>query len=301
MCSASLRSPSADAEIRLPLARARFLQTRLIWAYRDRILPEHRSIQSHDLGCVSARLYLRGGGVFSKGSQRVEVGIGQWLFAPEESYHHSVQPESDYYSVRFRAHWSTGRRLFPSGEFLVVSAAEAPGLTDSARDLVQLISEHLPGARHRLAGHSVGLAVWAELQERFAGWMRHYIELMERLGVAASVPWVGDERVARALAAIEDALPGAAPTLQETARRVGCGRNHLARLFEREAGSSYRAVADRMRLERVVELLEEQGLGIKQAAYAAGFASLPHFSRWFQRQTGSTPRAYQQRIARSPV
>ncbi|MDD5350218.1 MAG: helix-turn-helix transcriptional regulator [Chthoniobacteraceae bacterium] len=283
----------------LPLAKMRFLQTHLAWAYRGVILPEHCDIHVHDAGVVSARLYLKGGGVFTSERGRAEVGPGQWFFAPETPYHHRVEPGSEYYSIQFRAHWSTGLRLFPSGGFLVAPAKETPALTRAARDLVALIRRHFPGARHRLGEVKASLRVWACLEEQFARWLRHYVELMERLGVASSVAQVTDARVGRALALLADALPRGGLSLQEMARAVGCGRNHFARLFLREVGEPYSTVADRLRLERVLECLETGSGRAKEAAFAAGFASLPHFSRWFRRQTGLSPRAYWAKIAPS--
>jgi AraC-like DNA-binding protein len=81
------------------------------------------------------------------------------------------------------------------------------------------------------------------------------------------------------------------PDLAALARRVGLSREHLHRLFRATLGLT---PGQYLRLTRMVvaRRLLRRGDRIADAALACGFADQAHFSRWFRRYLGVTPRAF---------
>ena len=82
------------------------------------------------------------------------------------------------------------------------------------------------------------------------------------------------------------------------AHRVGLSVSQLNRLFAHQMGISPRRYADSRRLEKGRQLLHLNRHSIKEVAAELGFSSLPHFSAWFRRMEGMSPREYLKNLDR---
>lgn len=82
------------------------------------------------------------------------------------------------------------------------------------------------------------------------------------------------------------------PTLQEVARHAGLSVRTLARRFEDEAQTSFRAFLQKVRMMRATELLAEDGARVTDVALAVGFESPAAFTRAFEGFSGQSPRDY---------
>jgi AraC-like DNA-binding protein len=89
-----------------------------------------------------------------------------------------------------------------------------------------------------------------------------------------------------------DAVP-----LAELARHVGVNRTHLCKQFKQETGLTLGAYRSRERIEKAKVLLLDHHRQVCEAAFAAGFGSITHFSRVFRRVVGCTPSAYRLSLA----
>ena len=82
--------------------------------------------------------------------------------------------------------------------------------------------------------------------------------------------------------------------VEDIARAGGVCRRLLERRFLRTIGRSPLQEIHRQRLQRAQALLAGSNLPIHRIAVATGFASSPHFSDTFKRETGLSPRQYRQ-------
>lgn len=82
------------------------------------------------------------------------------------------------------------------------------------------------------------------------------------------------------------------PTLDDLSRETGLSPFHLARTFTASLGIPPHAFLIQERVERARGLIRS-GTGLAEAASGAGFADQSHMNRWFKRQVGVTPGAYQ--------
>lgn len=80
--------------------------------------------------------------------------------------------------------------------------------------------------------------------------------------------------------------------LAAVAQHVGVGPFHFCRVFKKATRMSFVEYVSRLRTERVKELLADRSMPIGDAAFAAGFQSIPHFDRIFKRIAGVTPTRY---------
>ena len=79
----------------------------------------------------------------------------------------------------------------------------------------------------------------------------------------------------------------------ELAAMVGLSPNHFRRAFAQSTGLPPHRWITALRLERAKALLGDPRLGLTEIALALGFAGQSAFGRFFQRETGFTPSAFQ--------
>ncbi len=81
-------------------------------------------------------------------------------------------------------------------------------------------------------------------------------------------------------------------TTRDVAQVVGLSEYYFCRRFKQATGMTFTEYVNRTRIERVKDCMADPSVHIGQAAYAAGFQSIPHFDRTFKRYTGMTPHEY---------
>lgn len=72
-------------------------------------------------------------------------------------------------------------------------------------------------------------------------------------------------------------------------------RQHLRRRFLQSLGANPKEWIETQRLEAAMRLLSA-GKAVKEVAIELGFSHSSHFSRFFQRKTGHSPRQFQENV-----
>jgi AraC-like DNA-binding protein len=91
-------------------------------------------------------------------------------------------------------------------------------------------------------------------------------------------------------------LPTGAPSIQDAAALAGTSVRTLQRELARE-GSSYREVLQLVKFDAARDFLKEPGVKILEVAYETGFGDPAHFTRFFRKLGGMTPREYRATLA----
>ncbi len=104
----------------------------------------------------------------------------------------------------------------------------------------------------------------------------------------------GNWRVEQAVQIMERNL-GRTFGIDVLAARLGTSIRELDRAFARHAGTAPAAFWRKMRLGHGHWLLLNTSRSVTQVAHECGFADTAHFSRWFKRTYGETPRAFRTR------
>ncbi len=81
-------------------------------------------------------------------------------------------------------------------------------------------------------------------------------------------------------------------SLAKLSQISGLSRFYLSRLFQREIGLSLNAYQLQLRIDRAKKLLIDE-IPIAQVASKTGFYDQSHFSQYFKRLVGTTPKNYQ--------
>ena len=126
------------------------------------------------------------------------------------------------------------------------------------------------------------------------------VEVVPPLDVAARLSTdalaVGDRGTAAAARYVrEHACDGL--TVPDVVRHTGLSRSELERRFRRYLGRSPHEEINRVRLERICQLLTETNLKVHQIAERAGFVHPEYLCVFFKRITGKTPEAFRAETA----
>jgi AraC-like DNA-binding protein len=81
-------------------------------------------------------------------------------------------------------------------------------------------------------------------------------------------------------------------SLGEVARRVSVSPCHFCKLFKKQTGLTFSEYRVQRRLEKARNLLLDPNMRISEAAFQAGFESLPYFNRAFRRYMRCSPSEY---------
>jgi AraC-like DNA-binding protein/ligand-binding sensor protein len=85
-------------------------------------------------------------------------------------------------------------------------------------------------------------------------------------------------------------------TLEQMGRHVGVSRFHFCKLFKKSTGMTLTEHVARMRLEKAKAMLVDPSVRISEAAFAAGFGSIPQFNSVFKRYVGVAPTEYRESL-----
>ncbi|BAY81725.1 putative transcriptional regulator [Calothrix parasitica NIES-267] len=76
------------------------------------------------------------------------------------------------------------------------------------------------------------------------------------------------------------------------ANELGISRYHFCRLFQKSMGISPYQYLIKCRIERAKELLLQPHTSIADVALKVGFSNQSHFSKYFKRVVGMTPKEF---------
>jgi AraC-like DNA-binding protein len=106
--------------------------------------------------------------------------------------------------------------------------------------------------------------------------------LLERLAAVAAP----DPLVAHAVRALFGPAP---PSVEALARQVGWSRQHLRRVFRDQVGVGTKTLGRVARLQRAVDRLQRQRIGLAAAAAGLGYFDQAHMTRDFRDLVGVSP------------
>lgn len=267
----------------------------LVWA-NERDVEAHRmaaSIHSEDV--TVAWLLLRGAVRIEHEREVVRATAGQWIFPAASPARQHFEPGSRIISLRFDLRLRGGEELFERRRDVILEAERYPELEPAARELVsELIAGGIEPGTTLVDRNRVPLEANFRIEAAFYAWLSAYVAAMRTVGEVPREMAARDERVTRILAFIANESPRDRLSEKMLARLAGLSVNQLSRLFVKETGLTPIQYRERIRLERA-----RRALGgttpVKQIAFHLGFSSSSHFSSWFTRLDGKSPRAFRQK------
>jgi len=85
-------------------------------------------------------------------------------------------------------------------------------------------------------------------------------------------------------------------TIADMAKSINLDKSYISKVFKEATGFTIMEYVMACRIKQVKYLLEtKEKKSIQQIAFECGFCNMSHFSRYFKKQVGITPRAYRQK------
>ena len=283
------RSASGVAASPLSVEDLSSLQARLLWCYEGKAALAS-GMKTAGERHLCAWWLLEGGVTLRRGTQVWRAGPGDWLFAGPLPHRQDFTPDAWIVSINFRLEWPNGDSLIEQP--LAVHNRDFPALSRTAKPLLRFINRHYPGVRTHLWCSPAELVPFFELQRLFSAWMSAYLRCLEVSGIVPTRLAGLDARVLSALR-ILDRQPWTEPFREETlARQIGLSAGHLDRLFVAQLKLTPRAYLQKRRFVSALAQLSDPATPVKKIGYDLGFSSPGHFSFWFRKIHGQSPRQF---------
>lgn len=214
---------------------------------------------------------------------------GQWLIVKPGPRVQTFSADARLISIAFDARWPDGSHLFDEGLSLVLDAAQAPTLESRVRPILNLMKQVNPDTWDA-RDHEVDLALFLKLERLLCQWLVTLAGVLAGQGISHSGHIGIDERIRSVIDRMHAADLADSMDSEQLAKAVGLSQNHLIRLFRRDIHTTPSQYWDRLRIEHARSRLLQPDARIKEIALELGFVHLSHFSKWFKRHTGQTPR-----------
>ena len=286
------------AQGRSPSPRRRILdwsslRCHLLWIYDG--APQCRRGTFPLSAVISAWLIRRGNVEAQIKDQACAARSGQWMIAAPGTLTQRFSEDARILSLRFQAAWPTGESILAGRPLFVLDARRFPRLERAASALQRLVQRHFPGTNLSLQAQESDFRLFLRLQQLFAGWMLVFSEALVKSGQELRDVGRVDQRALNAAREI-DRFPLHAPfSSADLASKAGVSPSQLDRLFVHEFNLTPRRYFERRRLQHARFCLASRTIPIKELAYQLGFRHAAHFSIWFHRWAGVSPRDFRRR------
>ncbi|HEY0945779.1 MAG TPA: AraC family transcriptional regulator [Opitutaceae bacterium] len=267
------------------------LQLRLIWCYEGPVSHYGRhGVSGTDE--MSVWLLRRGSVTLRSKGGPLTAQAGQWVVLQSGPVHRDFSDDADIISLRFQACWPDKRNIFEDGLPMSLRAEKYPQLQRRATALAHFVKRHFEKPDVTLPLSETTLLVYIQLQSLFEAWLAGFIASVMAEGLIHTRFGKIDERVRRGLFLI-DRLPLDQPFVKRNiAQQLALSPSQMDRIFAREIGLTPNAYFEARRHDFARSALAESGTVVKAVACSLGFQSASHFSTWFRRLTGQSPREF---------
>jgi len=290
---------SAHCINQIPIQDWSILSLFPVWVYDGEAHPTGRDFVSEgpaakgkDFGTWLIR---KGSVKVTSNGETLVAGRGQWMFPALGERHQVFSEGARLLSVCFHASWPDGEHLFGLERSLVLDARKFPRLEATAIPMEKLIRKHFPQRDLHLAPERATLRIFLQLQHLFMDWMIEYTGAMAKLGMPPNRLGPTDPRLMQAVFTL-DRQPLQAPMDEvNIARKIGLSAGQLHRLFKERFGFTPHRYFEERRVDYARRCLRGSAASIKEIASQLGFKNLSHFSAWFARTEGTSPRQFRKR------
>jgi AraC-like DNA-binding protein len=273
------------------------LRPELMWVYQAEIPEGKGDSQDHRDRQVSAWLIMEGWGAAEVDGTRHIAHANEWLICHARELRQQFSPGAKVLSVRCHLGWPGGEPLFAGGGVATFSAKDGFLLERKTRRLLSRfghIDWDSPAAF--LYRRTLSFPDYVRHESELLAWVEALFTVMAKVGRPVVIPKSMDYRLAVACQMLDALRPGDAFPKHEIIRATGLSLGHLNRLCHEEHGFSLSAYRDHRKLLQAKIGLEDPARTVKELSVELGFLQLSHFSSWFKKRTGFSPRAFRTKV-----
>lgn len=265
------------------------LHVTLHWAYVGEPGMKHGS---RVLNSYFAWYLIQGSVEVKRSGHTVRVEQGQWCLVPPGEVDRHFSEDAKLLSLNFLIVWPDSSWLFNFDVPEVVPHELGRKLLPPAEALVNHVTDVYRDAYLFLPFESTSAVAYLRLQRLVLDWAAAYADTMQRLGHVTHIMAHMDERIIHARELMDQAIFSQSMRLPEIASQIGLSTSQFTRLFTAQFGKSPKKYMEHQQLSLARRLLHSSDMSVKQLAYSMGFKQLSHFSNWFRKHQGVSPRTY---------
>ncbi len=275
-----------------------FLHSQLLFVF-DNPIPNGTADGTYERhGEYSAWLVRKGSARVVCDGQEQVVRAGQWLVIIGREIQQRLSPDIHLLSLRMVGRWLDEKVLFGGPSMLLLEADDHPHLEPLAKQLLADIgyvaSRPESPSYTYLWRHRVNYLDYCRYQRHQFEWFEAIAQIMQANGMTIQIPRRIDPRLAAALFVIDNLSSRAPFPARELAAAGGLTIGQLNRLCLSAHNRTLYGYWEQRRIDQARLLLSSADPSVKEIAFQLGFSQLSHFSAWFKRHTGQSPRHFHQ-------
>lgn len=265
------------------------LRVTLLWAYEG--TPGMKT-GSRPLSNFFA-WYLRAGSVdLILPDQTIHVEQGQWCILPPGEVDRLFSDDAQLLSLSFQFVWPDGSRLFDFQVPQVIPHTAGKHLLRPAQALVAHVTHEFPDAYLFLPLENTSAEGYLRLQRLVFDWAASLTDTLDQLGHTIHTMARMDDRIIHARELMDQAIFSQSVSESAIASQIGLSTSQFTRLFTAQFNLTPKKYMDQQRLTLAKRMLRSSEMSVKQLAFNMGFKQLSHFSNWFRKHQGVSPRKY---------
>jgi len=252
-------------------------------------------------GDISAWLVRRGRVRMEADGEMAEAHVGEWLICSGHEIRQEIAPGTRLLSLRILHGWPSGKSLFAGSPLQLLAAKRYPRLERLALVLMRVVgrirvNDAADDPRESFLWQTrLDYSTYLRYERTLLAWMAELTHAMAAEGRRVQAPGDVDPRLAKGFHVVDSLPPSASFPEEALERASGLSIGRLNRLSAQVYGFTVYGYWERRRIERAKLALEQPAVRIKEVASDLGFVQLSHFSAWFKRGTGVSPRAFRER------
>lgn len=279
------------------------LSTQLSFIYDSTVRPELANSRfSRKPGEYSAWLIRNGTATMEADGQTVTARAGDWLVCTARELRQELSSDVHLFSLRLQQSWHGDAELVVGPSLLVFPSDRYPELLRAAerlRDQVQALDWSKDHPTYAYAWRTrLNYLRYAQYQRDVWEWNRVLAEALQSEGFGLQLPLGVDVNLSHALHMLDTWDFRKPFSEREVAHAGKRSYPQLSRACQRTYGVTPFGYWEQRRIERGINMLQAQGRQVKEVAYELGFRQLSHFSAWFKRHTGQSPKTFRQQPTR---
>ncbi|WP_269523283.1 AraC family transcriptional regulator [Coraliomargarita parva] len=274
------------------------LNSDLLFIYDDAI-PGGRANVFGERSSEFSAWYIRQGWAHLKSEgMEAHAVAGEWLLCFGSEIEQSFSEDVHLLSLRVQQAWPDGSALFSGGPLYQFAGKDYPKLEKLALPLLHLMQkvswdEGKQDPRDSFLWRSrIDYLTYHDYQVKLLRWLSELARVMYAEGHEIHVPEAVDPRVTVAVQIIDALSPGELFPETEICQATGLTIGRLNRLAVIAYGLTLNAYWEDRRIKLARRAMENPSKRVKEIAADLGFVQLSHFSAWFKRNAGKSPRAY---------
>ncbi|MBC2603775.1 helix-turn-helix transcriptional regulator [Puniceicoccus vermicola] len=274
----------------------------LLFIYDDAIPKGQGNTKGERFSEFSAWYLRRGWARMNADGHEIEANAGQWLLCYGKDIEQTFSDDVHLLSLRVQQGWPDGTHLFSGGPLYVLDGDPFPQLVKLAMPLLRLVQkvnwrEGRKDPRDSFLWRSkIDYLTFLDYQVKLFRWLTELAKVMVGEGFEMHVPKDLDPRLVAALQVLDSMMPGEDFPEEKIVHSTGLTLGRLNRLAAQEFGYSLNAYWEKRRIRQARQALEIPAKRVKEVASELGFLQLSHFSAWFKRNVGVSPRSYRDQI-----